>query len=797
MNCRLANARRLALLLTIAASAAPVAPVALAAAAPPGDQVSVGPPGGSASGVVVHPNDPERLLVATPDGMVLTTDGGLGFTSSGTGLPVALPLRELTPDPKDPDTVYVLAGFQLFRTTDFGASWTQVPHPGLYGPVDVAVASAGNGLLVADTTQVWLSSDGGATWAITLAENFTRAVAYAPNDPSLAYAGVGNGLWRSTDGGSTWSASPGFAPFSFVDELIVLPDAANTLFLSRSGGAAVLRSTDGGTSFTDVSGGLPTPPEVELFAWDAASSTLWLGLEENGIRFTDDLGATWNAVNFGLPSKPGVPTGLAFASDGDVFQTAQSTAVASTSLLKAGNGGLWRIPGGLPPWQHLAFPERCVADVLVAGPGGLRAAAAADGVHAGAPGAQLAPTSWTGFEFHDTSQVAVDPFDPTRWVAGSSGVVTPPFGGFPSPTVRLGLITGSGTTSQVTYFNDVPGDVGDLAFSPDVPGLVLASVSQFYPASVVLRSTDGGASWTGAAGTSGIFATALAFDPHLPGRVLLLTGANEWAESLDGGASWGPLQPAWPAAGSGVLLAFAPVEPDVLYRGDDGTGLQRSDDGGASWQPLGVGLQSLSDLEPHPELPGLFWVGDDGGAVLLSADGGASFAPVFDALPGDATGLAFDPALNALLIGTTETSAWELPEASPHAVLGPGTPGSGGFVPRHFGTGGLPQAGNAAWGLGGDRTLGGAAVVLGLSASEAALPLFGGTLFAGLPLALELGLVAGGTPGAAGDGSFSQAIGIPASAALVGATVVSQYGVVEPSPFAVVLSDGLATTVMP
>ena len=54
---------------------------------------------------------------------------------------------------------------------------------------------------------VFLSRDGGETWAaVTAVPNprVVRALAVDPSNPGVVYAGTQNGLFKSTDGGTTW-----------------------------------------------------------------------------------------------------------------------------------------------------------------------------------------------------------------------------------------------------------------------------------------------------------------------------------------------------------------------------------------------------------------------------------------------------------------------------------------------------------------------------------------------------------------------------------------------------------------
>ena len=149
-----------------------------------------------------------------------------------------------------------------------------------------------------------------------------------------------------------------------------------------------------------------------------------------------------------------------------------------------------------------------------------------------------------------------------------------------------------------------------------------------------------------------------------------------------------------------------------------------------------------------------------------------------------------------MVLGTAGASVWEFPQASPYGKIGDGSPGTAGFVPRHYGDGGVPQVGNGSWGLVCDQIRGGATTVLLIGTSEISLPIFGGNLYVGGLVAVPAGN-ASGAPGAGGQGEVFVPLPIPSSSSLAGATLVSQYAVIDPGaghPSGVTLSDGLRTT---
>src|SRR6478752_898765 len=180
---------------------------------------------------------------------------------------------------------------------------------------------------------------------------------------------------------------------------------------------------------------------------------------------------------------------------------------------------------------------------------------------------------------------------------------------------------------------DTPGITGLPPSHPRSTGNLLAIDSQgtIYAATFaqgVLRSIDGGASWT-SLGLAGQHLRSIAIDPDDAGVVV--------AAGYEGG-----LFRTTDAAGSGnfqpVSGAPAGVE-ELRFIGHDlyaaGAGLNVSHDGGASWQALGA-----------PPRAGAIWTAIDGhvacgatyvvagselgssDSVIASSDGGASWTPL-------------------------------------------------------------------------------------------------------------------------------------------------------------------------
>jgi hypothetical protein len=754
-----------------------LAPLTLAALSPAiaraqNQPIPIGPYGGSANVVHAHPTTSGELLVARfPNGLQRSTDGGFTFAPWGSGLS-GIP-EDLVASPIAPTTLYAPVGSTIHRSTDFGANWA---------PWSSAASATVNGLAFSPDAQTVLqwtgsqvlrSTNGGGTWNPVYSGTLIGNVSIAPSAPSLCYLSSFNGVARSLDGGATFSI-PATGLQSWTKWVLADPQEPLRVYAGTTSG--VWLSTNGAQGFTK----LTAAPNlsVQFMTWEGApsSGTLWVGAL-TGLWRSSDFGSTWSASNAGLPPGLPIPSDLAFDANG-------------TRLL-ASEGGFFRSPIGVPLWSQSAFAEVGVYAAAIAAPGGQRLIGAEKGVYDAASGATLEASGFF-FDFGArTDELLVDPSNPERWLSAGVGAF------LDNAVVRV--LTNGGASVSLAYEHFGGGSVWTLARDPFDPSRYLGGV---YPAGFgsagLISSSNSGASFQDVAGTAGWSCRAVAFDPHQPGHAIALFGNNQWADTTTGGASW-TLHNAWPGTAQAVTFAFDPWLSGVYYRADTGTGWSRSDDFGGSWVPLTATAALRSRIVTSNEAPGLLWLSDGGGAVLRSANRGASFETLFSApAGGPCTALALDRASGALVIGTSSGSAWEQPGASPYVWLGSGKAGTGGFVPRHFGSNGLPELGNNVFRFSADRLVGGSTAWLYVGLTDLALPLFGGIVHTGPPQVLFAARATGGSAGVGGSGAIAVLTPIPNDGSIVGLQVFSQvFGLDTGATESISLSQGLRTTLQP
>ncbi|TMC09154.1 MAG: hypothetical protein E6J41_11255 [Chloroflexi bacterium] len=187
--------------------------------------------------------------------------------------------------------------------------------------------------------------------------------------------------------------------------------------------------------------------------------------------------------------------------------------------------------------------------------------------------------------------------------------------------------------------------VRHVALSPG--GLVLAAVEEGW----LVRSEDGGASWTRIRDGLDRDCHAATLLPGDPDTVLVSTGAGVH-RSEDGGRTFEP-------SSDGLRHPYVtrvvvhPDRPEVAFTAasrcgprasagrPEGAGgaCYRSDDGGRAWWRLTGGLPDLMRPAPtcvagDPGDPDSFYVGTDDGSVWLTEDGGETFGIAVEGIQG-------------------------------------------------------------------------------------------------------------------------------------------------------------------
>jgi photosystem II stability/assembly factor-like uncharacterized protein len=247
-----------------------------------------------------HPDDPDLYLSESQGGNVVRTDmrnreQQLVIPSYPTGGGPASESRHrfnwnapLVPSPHDKETVY-LGGNVLFRSTDFGKSWTAI-SPDLTTNDAAKQKDAGGPIAFENTTAEY------HTTIISVAESPARA--------GVIWVGTDDGnLQVTTDGGRNWRNVirnvPNVPANSEVSHVEPSRTSADTVYVSFDRHKMddlrpyVFKTTDGGQTFRDVTGNLPPNAYVWVVREDPRNPNLIYAGTELGLFASYSGGTNW------------------------------------------------------------------------------------------------------------------------------------------------------------------------------------------------------------------------------------------------------------------------------------------------------------------------------------------------------------------------------------------------------------------------------------------------------------------------------------------------------------------------
>ena len=529
---------------------------------------------------------------------------------------------------------------------------------------------------------IWQTTDSGVVWKPIFDDQHVAsigALAVAPSDPKVIYAGTGesdirsnlssgDGVYKSIDGGQTW-ANVGLRDSRRISRIVVDPRNANMVYVAALGHAyapnderGVYKSSDGGLNWSKVLDQGPETGAADLaIAADNPSillATMWRAHRPpwstygpitepgGGLYRSTDGGQTWSHLTGkGLPEGDWVRTGVAVSANGKRVY----------ALIDAKSPGLYRSDDGGDTWVLANSDKRITnrswyfasvtvdpqnPDVLYIPNTALYRSE--DGgktisIVRGAPG---------GDDYH---QLWIDPEDSSRMVLG----------------------TDQGTTISVNYgktwsswYNQPTGQFYHVITDDKFPYLVYGTEQDSGAVAVLSRGDNGQITARDWFTVSGSESGYIAPDPTNP-DILYVTGTNGSVSRFDRRTSFSQDITPWPLPtfGSEIVdrkyrdpwtpvLLFSPADKQTLYLGTQF--VMKTTDGGLHWQAISPDLTG-STRKPGDKKPGgpptvenskqrgygvvytiapsslnrdLIWAGSDTGLIHLTRDGGKSWKEV-------------------------------------------------------------------------------------------------------------------------------------------------------------------------
>ena len=228
--------------------------------------------GGRIRSIVISPIDPQTMWIGSVAGGIWrSTNGGASWTPLNDFM-ANLAVSCMAIDPSDPNTLYAgtgegfsnsdaIRGAGIFKTTDGGTTWTQLPstaNASFLFVNRIAINPSNSQIILAATsTGIWRSTDGGNSWPTHPITTRMLDIDFNPTDGTKAIASGTNsaGAFYSTDGGQTWSAATG-VPTSGRIEVAYSRSNPSIVYASANvNSGEIYRSSDGGQTYTLVNTG--------------------------------------------------------------------------------------------------------------------------------------------------------------------------------------------------------------------------------------------------------------------------------------------------------------------------------------------------------------------------------------------------------------------------------------------------------------------------------------------------------------------------------------------------------------
>jgi photosystem II stability/assembly factor-like uncharacterized protein len=204
---------------------------------------------GPITDLIVLPAEPQTVFAAVWDGdldpfsnvpgLFRSTNGGASWTQ----VPRVFGVVDLELNPADPNVIYATQDRGILRSDDRGRTWqlrtVGGSRPGTWArrTRQIAVApSDADRLAVIDPYSTFLSLDEGRSWRNVRewGPDLNRSVVFDPLDANTLYNGVTNGVYRSRDGGATWSFFSRGLPGVVVNDLVFDPADPTKLYAATS-----------------------------------------------------------------------------------------------------------------------------------------------------------------------------------------------------------------------------------------------------------------------------------------------------------------------------------------------------------------------------------------------------------------------------------------------------------------------------------------------------------------------------------------------------------------------------------
>ena len=271
---------------------------------------------------------------STSGGFLVSTNSGVSFTQSNTGLPAANTIgrMQFSIAPSAPGTIYSIiynsdvfaSGHTTvaFKSTNFGASWSQISSgvniAGAYddngtnvndqgsydlcldvsptdaddvyfGNVELSKTTNGSAISFVRNTPALFTNPG--AWDAPLHVDIHKIV-YAPSNSNIIYVGCDGGIYKSVDGGANWIHINNDINTIQFYRMASDPNNVNKIFGGAQDNGNFSTADKGVTDWDFETSG----DGMECFVDWNNSMNVFMSTQFGSLKLSADGGATWNGI---------------------------------------------------------------------------------------------------------------------------------------------------------------------------------------------------------------------------------------------------------------------------------------------------------------------------------------------------------------------------------------------------------------------------------------------------------------------------------------------------------------------
>lgn len=321
---------------------------------------------GRLNAIRVHPTNPNTLYVCAPSGgLWISTNGGTSWTSNTDQLNQVIGCTDVAFDPANPNIMYMATGdgdagdnytVGLLKSTDGAQTWNPTGlsfNMSQYRQMSKILIDPANGnnILVATSAGIYRSTDAGATFTQVQSGSFKdMETKPGTSGGSWTVYAVGTSFYKTTNGGASWTQTTSGLPAANLLQrmaIAVTPADPNLIYLVAVKATTydmhgVYKSTNSGNSFTTLSTNSPNIGnqgwyDLCIAANPSNANEVLIGGQTQFLKNTSGGTGTWSNV-----------IGTMHVDFHDVIYTNSSTVYACS------DGGVWRSTNNAASWTNLS-----------------------------------------------------------------------------------------------------------------------------------------------------------------------------------------------------------------------------------------------------------------------------------------------------------------------------------------------------------------------------------------------------------------------------------------------------------